>query len=468
MKDDLYYESATRLAELVRTREVSPVELVDALYLRIAELEPKLNAFVTLTEESAREQAKHAEIKVMSGEVLGPLHGVPMGIKDFIDVKGVPTTFGSHLLKHNMPLRDAVVTARARAAGAILLGKTSGPDYGWKGTGDSPMTGAPRNPWSLDHTPGGSSAGAAATVAAGIGPLTIGTDGAGSIRIPAAFCGIFGMKPSYGRVPQPGQSPASTSHTGPMSRTVADSALLLSVIAGPTSSDPVTLQDAPEDYAALLNAGVSGKRIAYSPDLGFATGIDPEVASCCEDAAWAFREAGAIVDQATPDWGDPMPIMMDLWPAIWAGRIGDKIDKHRDLIDPALVACAEEGLRQKPETFFRALVRRVEYCEKFNAFFDRYDFLLTPSVSVPALELGRLRPANYSDHPWNWFEWAPFTFPFNFAWNPAASVPAGRTVDGRPIGLQIVGKRFDDLAVLQVAAEFERIRPWANERPPLQ
>ncbi len=465
--DDLCFLPATRLAAMIRERELSPVEIVDAVFARLHATEPKLNAFIVVLEEEARGAARTAEQAVLDGNPLGPLHGVPIGIKDFIDVAGVPTTFGSHLLKDNVPPNDAVVTARARAAGAIIIGKTTGPDYGWKATGDCPLTGITRNPWNLDYTPGGSSAGAAATVAAGVGPIAIGTDGAGSVRIPASFCGIFGMKPSYGRVPQPGQSPASTSHTGPMSRTVADGALLLQVIAGPTAGDPVTLGDTPADYPALLEDGVAGKRIAYSPDLGFARNIDPEVAETCARAAEAFADAGAIVEEKTPNWGNPLPIALDLWPGIWAARIGDKVESHRDLIDPALVACTEEGLRQKPETFARTLMRRVTYCEGVQGFFDTYDFLLTPSVSVPAIEIGRLRPASWDDHDWDWISWAPFSFPFNFTWNPAATVPAGFTTDGRPIGLQIVGRRFDDTGVLQAAAAFERVRPWADARPSL-
>ncbi len=304
-------------------------------------------------------------------------------------------------------------------------------------------------------------------MATGIGPLTVGTDGAGSIRIPASFCGVFGLKPSYGRVPQPGQSPTNGSHTGPIGRTVADGALLLKVIAGPHESDPATLQAAPKDYPALLETGVAGKRMAWSLDLGFAEMMDPEVADLCAKAARAFEDTGAIVEEATPDWGNPMPIIRDFWPAVWAGRIGHAIEEFRDRLDPGLVACAEVGLRQRPETFFKAQMERVAFCERTHHFFERYDFLLTPTVAVPALKIGRIVPDGCPDHPWDWLSWCPFGFPFNLTWHPAATVPAGFTQDGRPVGLQIVGRRFDDLGVLQASAAFERVRPWAQVRPPL-
>ena len=465
--EDLCYTPAVELAQLIRTRKLSPVELTDAMLDRLHAIEPKLNAFVTITADQARVDARRAEQAVVRNETLGPLHGIPMGLKDFIETRGVRTSFGTHLMANNVPKQDSVVAARIRSAGAVFLGKTTAPDHGWKGTGDSPLTGISRNPWSLDHTPGGSSSGACASVAAGIGPLTVGTDGAGSIRIPASFCGVFGMKPSYGRVPQPGQSPTRGAHTGPISRTVADGALLLKIIAGPHESDPVTLQAPPEDYPSLLEKGVFGKRMAWSLDLGFAEMMDPEVADLCAKAARAFEETGAMVEEATPDWGNPMPIIRDFWPAIWAGRIGHALDEFRDRLDPGLVACAEEGLRQRPETFVKAQMQRVAFCERTYHFFERYDFLLTPTVAVPAIRVGRIVPENCPDHPWDWFSWSPFSCTFNFTWHPAATVPAGLTRDGRPVGLQIVGRRFDDLGVLQAAAAFERVRPWAQMRPRL-
>jgi aspartyl-tRNA(Asn)/glutamyl-tRNA(Gln) amidotransferase subunit A len=464
---ELCFAPVTQLTAMMRRRQLSPVELTDIVLKRQQALQPKLNAFVTVLADQARAEAKSAEAAIMRGDALGPMHGLPIGIKDFIDVKGVRTTFSSYLFENNVAGDDAVVVKRVRAAGAIIIGKTGGSDNGWKATGDSPLTGTIRNPWSLEHTPGGSSSGAAASVAAGIGPMAIGTDGAGSIRIPASFSGIFGMKPSYGRVPQPGQSPLQGSHTGPMSRTVADSALLLKVIAGRHDSDPSTLQGPPDDYPLFLQRGIAGKRMAWSPDLGFARRVHPEVAAACANAARAFEECGAIVEETSPDWGDPMPFMLDFWPAVWAGRIGDRLAEFRDRLDPRLVLCAEEGLRQPPATLFRAMVKRVAFCERIYRFFERYDFLLTPSVAVPALRLGLIAPEDFPEHPWDWLCWSPFSFIFNLSWNPAATVPAGFTGDGRPIGLQIVGRHFDDLGVLQAASAFEQLRPWSHLRPVL-
>jgi aspartyl-tRNA(Asn)/glutamyl-tRNA(Gln) amidotransferase subunit A len=469
MSDDLYYEAATSLAARVAAREISPVELTDAILDRIDMLEPKLNTFVTVIADHAREDARRAEAAVMQGDALGALHGVPISIKDFIDVAGVRTTFGSRLRVDGPPAAaDAVVVERVRAAGAIVVGKTSGSDHGWIATGDSPLTGTTHNPWKLGYSPGGSSSGACASVAAGMTPLAIGTDGAGSVRVPASFCGVFGMKASYGRVPQPGQSPLAVAHTGPISRTVADGALLLQVLAGPHESDPATLPGRPAHYVSALEASLSGKRFAYSADLGFAPYVDPEVAAICADAAATFEIAGAIVEEARPDWGDPMSIIYDFWPALWAGRIGDELETFADCLDPNLVACAEDGLRQAPTTLARALSRRVAYCERTWRFFERYELLLTPTVAVPPFEVGRVAPEGFPQrNAWDWFGWCPFAYPFNLTWHPAATVPAGFTADGRPVGLQIVGRRFDDFSVLQAAAAFEDIRPWAPGKPPL-
>jgi len=465
--DYLNFMPAAGVATLIRQRQISPVDAVEAALQRLTAVEPQINAFVTVTAEHARAEARRAEAAVMHGAALGPLHGVPITIKDFIETADVRTTYGSRVHANNIPKRDSIVVQRVRSAGAIMIGKTTGPDHGWKPLGDSPLTGVTRNPWALEYTPGGSSSGGAAGVAAGVAPIAVGSDGAGSIRIPASFCGIFGIKPSYGRVPHPGQSPAANSCIGPMSRTVLDAAILLKALAGSYAGDPATLESDPADYPALLGSGVAGRRFAWSVDLGFARRVDPEVRDICQRATQAFVTAGASVEAATPAWGDLKSIIDDIWPASWVGRIGHLLPDWEEQMDPGLVACIKAGLEQPRGTFVRAQTRRIAFAEIAHRFFENFDFLLTPTVAVPALKVGLLVPEDWEPHAWDWMQWAPFSFPFNFSWQPAATVPAGFTAGGLPVGLQIVGRRFDDLGVLQAAAAFESLRPWAHLKPVL-
>ena len=465
--EELCFTPAVELARMIREREVSPVEVTRTVLERAEALEPSLNAFVILMAEQAMADARAAESAVQSGAALGPLHGVPVTIKDFNDIKGLPTCYGSNVMKNNIARDDSIVVKRLREAGAIVIGKTTGPDFGWKALGDSPLTGVTRNPWNTDHTPGGSSSGAAATIAAGVAPLALGSDGAGSIRVPAAFCGIVGLKPTLGRVPFPNQAPGYIAHNGPMTRTVADAALMLGVMAGPHGSDPLSCEGPAEDYLGKLQQGVQGLRVAWSPDLGFAKRVHPEVARIAEDAARAFGKLGCTLEDATPPWPSPKPIIDDIWSAGMAGRHGRYLAQFEQQMDPGLVACIRHGQAQPPDTLAQAQIRRTEWSQQTYPFFEQYDLLLTPSVAVPALKVNTLLPEDWEPHAWDWIEWAPFSFPFNLNGYPAITVPAGFTSDGLPVGLQIVSRRFNDLGVLQAAAAFEAACPWAQHRPAL-
>jgi aspartyl-tRNA(Asn)/glutamyl-tRNA(Gln) amidotransferase subunit A len=364
---------------------------------------------------------------------------------------------------------DAPFVARLRAAGGVMLGKTSTSEFGWKGTGDSPLTGSTRNPWNPAMTTGGSSAGAGAAAAAGIGPLHHGSDGAGSIRIPAAFCGVFGLKPSYGRVSQfPVSNNDYSTHNGPLTRTVADAALMLGVMAGPDEMDRTSLPDAPADYLGRLREGVRGLRIAYSPDLD-SLRVDPDVAAVVGDAARAFEALGCAVDEVKTGFADSHEMIRMMWNAHEAGNYARYLPEWRDRMDPGLVESIEDGLAVSVVDYIEMRGRKLAYWDSVRPLFERYDLLLTPSLSIAALPVGRINPESWPQpsNQWDWIAWASFSYPFNFTGQPAASVPAGFTPSGMPVGLQIVGRRFADLTVLQASAAFEEARPWSHRRPPV-
>ncbi len=469
MSDErLCWTPATELAALIRKKKVSPVEVLDAVLDRIERLNPKLNAFVTLTDEQARREAKAAERALSKkGARLGPLHGVPFSVKDLVITKGVRTTFGTPLYRDNVPSEDAPMVERLKAAGAIMLGKTNTPTFGWIGATHNLLFGPTRNPWNLGRTPGGSSGGASAAAAAGLGPLHVGTDGGGSIRIPASFAGIYGLKASFGRIPAyPPSGAWSLSHIGPMTRTVADAALMLQVAAGPDERDQTSLPAAPVDYAKALAGGVKGLRVAWSADLGFADVVDPEVRDLCAKGASAFREVGCRVEAVDPGWPSPL----DCWSQLFGGGIATRLAPYLDRkseIDPGLYRIIETTLKNPPTTYVQAWFDRLAWWEHPRRLFEKYDLLLTPTIACPPFAIGLDNPTEIAGKPVPPYAWIPFTFPFNMTGQPAASVPCGFTKDGLPVGLQIVGRRFDDATVLRASAAFERVRPWARHRPPL-
>ena len=463
---DLAFTPATELAGLIRAKKLSPVELTRATLERIERLNPALNAFCTITADAALAAARDAEQAVVRGAPLGPLHGLPVSIKDLALTKGVRTMGGSYIFEHRVPDVDAPFVRRLREAGAVCVGKTTSPEFGWKALGDSPLTGITRNPWNPAFTTGGSSAGAGAAAAAALGPLHQGSDGAGSIRIPSAFCGIVGVKPTYGRVPiWPVSNNDYTTHTGPMTRTVADAALMLGVMAGPDPWDATSLEAPPADYLGLLNRGVRGKRVAFSPDLG-GLRVDPDVATLVAAAARALESAGATIEELKKTgFSDTNDMIRLMWGCHYIGNYGQYLDEWRGRMDPGLVACIEEARRWSAADYVAMRGRKINYWDSVRPLFETYDLLLTPTTSVPALPVGRLNPEGWPQHAWDWFPWASFSYPFNFTGQPAATVPAGFAANNLPVGLQIVGRRFDEVTVLQAAAAFEQARPWAAKRP---
>ncbi len=465
--EDIGFLPATELTELIRTKKLSPVEYMRALLDRIDACEPKVNAFAHLAADQAMDGARAAEAALMSGARIGRLHGVPATIKDLAITKDMPTQSGSLIFKDHQPAEDTPVVPRLKDEGAIIIGKTTTSEFGWTGVSHSPLTGITHNPWQFGMNAGASSAGAGAAAAAGGGPLHQGSDGAGSIRMPAHFCGVFGLKPSFGRVPYyPVGVGDLTSHMGPLTRTVGDSALMLEVMAGPHPLDYTTLEAGPAHYLARLQEGVKGKRIAYSPDLGHAR-VDPDVAALVKKAAERFTELGATVEEVKTPWAAPGPELIRFFWSAHMTRLKPHLDKWESQMDPGLVACIKASENVSVADYQAARERKMPYIAAINSWFEDWDFLLTPSVSVAAFPAENLMPDHWPRHDWDWVSWAEFSYPFNMSWNPAASVPCGFTAAGLPVGLQIVGKRFDDLGVLQASAAFEAVQPWADKRPSL-
>ena len=461
--DALAYLSAIDLADLIRRKQVSPVEVVGALLDRIELVNPRLNAYCTVTADAARTAARAAEAAALRGDPLGPLCGVPFSVKDLVITRGVRTAFGSRIYEHHIPDEDAPVVERLCTAGAIMVGKTTTPEFGWKGATDSPLTGISRNPWDLTKTPGGSSGGAAAAVAAGLAPLAVGTDGGGSIRIPASFCGVFGLKPTCGLVPvYPTPNTGTLSHVGPMTRSVRDAALMLQVLAGPDDRDPLSFPATGIDFTGGLDDGIRGLRVAWSPTFGYAK-VAPEVRVLAEAAARRFQDLGCQVEEVERVFADPDPIWAPLFYAGVAARLEPFLAEWRDRIDPGLLEVVAEGSRLRGTDLIQAGFARAAFYQEVRRLFERYDLLLSPTLAVPPFAAGMERPPDYPAG--SRLSWVAFTYPFNLTGHPAATVPCGFTADGLPIGLQIVAGRLQDHLVLRASATFEAAMPWAEKRP---
>jgi aspartyl-tRNA(Asn)/glutamyl-tRNA(Gln) amidotransferase subunit A len=443
------------------------VEVVEAVLRRIDALQPTVNAFITVTADEARASARQAEAQVMAGAPLGPLHGVPFSVKDLLFTAGTRTTMGSVLFADHVPTEDAVPVRRLREAGAILIGKTTTPEFGHKPLTDSPLFGVTRNPWRLDRTAGGSSGGAAAAVATGQGPLALGTDGGGSVRLPAACCGVVGMKPTLGRVPHIHQADlfASTSYIGPLARTVAEVAACLDVIVGFDPGDPYARPEPVGDTPAVK---VRGLRLGWLPRVGNVR-VDPDVLTATEGAVRHLERQGARVDVLEEDWASLEPVFLVLFQSSLAARIGPRLAGLGDKVARSLREMAERGARWSAVDAANAAGQRTTLFRRVQALFERVDFLLSPTLARPALPAdhdpfdpitidgetaGSIRSA-----------WYPYTWPLNFSGHPAVSVPCGWSAEGLPIGLQIAGPWYADRRVLALAALLERERPCRRPMP---
>ncbi|MQY72297.1 MAG: amidase, partial [Dehalococcoidia bacterium] len=456
---------AHKLAEAIRNKQLSPVELMEATLKRIGEINPKLNAYLIVTEEEAMRAAREAEKGLHTGAKPGPLHGIPVSIKDLVLTKGIRTTQGSLVYKDFIPDKEGTMVQRLKAAGAIIIGKTNTPEFGLSCCTENKLTDTCRNPWNTERNSGGSSGGAAAGTAAGISPLAQGSDGGGSTRIPASWCGVFGLKASYGRVPKDVQ-PWGVSHVScldPMTRNVRDTALMLNVMAGPDGLDYSCIRTAPPDFLKAVDGKLGKLRIAWSPDLRYGVKVDPEVKSAVEAAARVFAGMGHEVEEAAPDTGEPF----DLWDVLLAAQydlyLDFALDKHADeLMDYTRLAleCAR-GLGGVEVARTWTQIERVRGI--MRDFFEKYDLLLTPTTAVtapPVGKRGRGRGRGFID-----WDFIPFTSVFNLTGNPAASVPCGFSAGGLPVGLQIIGRFGDEVTVLQASAAFEEAQPWADKYP---
>lgn len=466
MSADLCYLPASDLVDAYRDGRLSPVEVTQAVLMRAAAINPKINAYNLIDADAALRDAKASEARWRAGTPLSPIDGVPASIKDIILTKGWPTLRGSKTVDEKQDWNeDAPVTARLREAGCVILGKTTSPEFGWKGVTDSPRTGITRNPWDVNTTPGGSSGGASAQVAAGLGALAVGTDGGGSIRIPAGFTGIVGLKPSFGRVPAAPLSPFGTvAHLGPMTKTVRDAALMLREMARPDARDWFALPWQDVDYTANLNMGLKGLKIAYSPALGFAR-VDPEIAAAVEKAADLFVSLGAIVEETDPGFDDPVEIFHAHWFTGAFNALSALPKEKFALLDPGLLKTYERGAAITMPQYLAAMNARGKLGVQMKQFHDRYDLLLTPSLAVLPFAAGRLAPESMGDAYWT--AWTPFTYPFNLTQQPAISIPCGFSKLGLPIGLQLVGPMHRDDLVLRSAAAYEAATDWHTRRPPI-
>ena len=481
--DDIAYLSATGLVAAYRSRRLSPVEVTRVVLDRIDALNPVLNAFVWVDPDAAMRDARASEARWLRGEPAGPLDGVPTSVKDLILARGWPTLRGSRTVDPAGPWDvDAPSTARLREAGAVLLGKTATPEFGWRGSTDSPLAGITRNPWDTTKTPGGSSGGAVAAITAGLGTLATGTDGGGSIRIPAAFTGTVGLKAHFGRVPAWPLSPMGTvAHVGGQTRSVEDAALMLDVLAHPDDRDWTALPPPAGSWAAALagdalragglplGSDVRGLRIAYSPRLGYVPHVDPEIEAAVERAAGVFAGLGAIVERVDPGFADPAGIFAVHWFSSARNLLHRLPAAQLARLDPGLLASIEYAGRYTIDDFLDAQKARGELAVRMQAFHRGWDLLLTPGTAVQPFDVGQVMPPlppgvvplNGSD--WTW--WTPFSFPFNLTQQPALVMGCGFSAAGLPLSLQLVAPNHREDLCLRAARAYEQVTPWGAMRP---
>ncbi|ADJ49576.1 amidase [Amycolatopsis mediterranei S699] len=452
--------TASELVAAYATGELSPVEATQNALQAIEARDGECNAFCLVDADRALEQAKASEVRWRDGNPIGWLDGVPSSIKDMFLTQGWPTVRGSKSIDPDRPWDvDSPVAARMREAGLVLLGKTTTPEIGWKGVTDSPLCGITRNPADPSKTAGGSSGGSAAAVAAGMGELSVGTDGGGSVRIPASFCGIVGLKPTHGRIPLYPASPfGPLSHAGPMARSVDDTALLLDVLSLPDPRDPAALAPPVGSFREAVRRDVRGLIAAFSPTLGYVD-VDPEVAAIVAAAVRALGDAGLHVEETDPGFADPKPAFDVLWSSGAAKLLDSFPPGSEERTDPGLRRVWELGKKWSASDYLDATAERAALGIRMGEFHTRYDVLITPTLPIAAFEAGHDVPPGSGLSEWP--EWTPFTYPFNMTQQPAISVPAGCTSAGLPVGLQIVGPRHSDDLVLAVAKLLEEVRPWA-------
>jgi len=457
-------KTALELISSIAKKEISPVDLMKETLSKAEALNLKLNCFSSFAPENAMLQAIKAEQDVMDGLPLGLLHGLPVSVKDLISVKGMRFSSGSKALENNIGIYDAPSVERLFKSGSCLIGKTTTSEFGCKAVGDSPLTGVTHNPWNLNKTPGGSSAGASASVAAGITVISLGTDGGGSIRIPASLSGIFGIKAQFGRVPIfPVSATPTLAHVGPLARTVRDAALLLTAISGQDRRDPFSVCEPVPNFLAACNQPIKGMRLAWSKTLGYAN-PDPEVITILEKSVKLFESLGCeIVEIDSIFESDPIELWMSEFYAGVGVRLKNTLRDKRELLDPAVAHVLDNALSQTSEEYYSNVFKRYDFREKVRLFFEDYDLLLSPATPCAAFDVGLNMPPNLTDR--NIVSWVYYTYPFNLTGQPAASIPAGFTKAGLPVGLQLVSKINSEVDIFRAASAFEAAQPWIDSYP---
>ncbi|WP_066962732.1 amidase [Microbulbifer sp. Q7] len=467
---ELLSMSAMELLDGFREKQFSPVEAAQAMLGQIERCNPVVNAFNLVDPETTLAFARESEKRYQEGDVIGPLDGVPVAIKDVFLTPQWPTIKGSNTIDPESTLgKEAPCVAALNRNGAVPLGKTTTPEFGWKGVTDNPVDGVTRNPWNPDKTAGGSSGGSAAAVPLGMGPLALGTDAGGSIRIPAGFSGLVGLKPSFGEVPHWPASPFGTlAHAGPMTWTVADCALMMNVLSEPDYRDINAIPRRNIDYLAAIEGEpqdlLRGVRIAFSATLGYVQ-VDKEIAQAVHAAALQLQSLGAEVTEVDPGFDDPLGAFGHLFYGGAANALRTIGKKQRALMDPQLVAVSEKAAQLSMLDYLEATNERAALSERMAGFHNKYDLLLTPTLPITAFTAGREVPEDWPSTRWP--SWTPFTYPFNMTGQPAISVPCGFDAAGLPIGLQLVGARFDDRAVLRAAQAYQLAAPLTHKRPRL-
>lgn len=466
MRSATAYRTARELVAEVTGGHAAPSDIVAGVLADIAVLDPKLNCFAHFDPGAVMDQARVLDDRIARGEDIGPLAGLPVAIKDLIAMQGAPTAFGSRIMAGNVIDADAPSTARIRAAGAVMLGKSTTSEFGCKAVGDSPLTGITRNPWDLDCTPGGSSAGAAALVASGITPVAMGTDGGGSVRIPASLCGLFAMKAQFGRVPVwPASATAGLAHVGPLSRDVRDSALMMGVVSGFDARDPFAVAGPVPDYLGACDRDPRGLRVAYSETFGYAR-PDPEIAALCRRAAARLEALGCIVEEVPHLFDDPVAIWAAEFYAGVGTKLKDALATRRNEIDPSVAKVLDVALAQNLDSYYSKVFERHAFRETVRQIFDTYDLIASPTLPVTAIPVGRDTPEGHEDR--SPIDWVSYTYPFNLTGHPAVSINAGFTAAGMPTGLQLAARPLAEETLFTLAAAMQDADPDKDRRPVVQ
>lgn len=471
-KENICFMSAWEMREKILNQELSSQEITETIIERIEKINPLINAYCTSTFDLAREQAKKADDQVKKGEKFGLLNGIPTSIKDLMQTKGIRTTYGSKLYENFIPEQDDIAVQRLKKAGSVILGKTNTPEFGHMGLTNNKIFGETKNPWDLEKNSGGSSGGAASSVAAGLGPLALGSDGGGSIRIPSSLCGVYGLKPTFGRIPsypRIGIVFKTMDHYGPIVRYVKDAAFMLNVMKGNHPADPNSFPNDDTDYVKILNDRPKKLKIGYSMNLGFFKALDDEIKANILDNVSKFEQFNWEVEEVKIKIRNPELAMKTLVSIGYAYDLQKDYNKHPEVLSPDLIATIRLGLDNNSMTIGKANEQRKQICEVFYQIFKSYDILITPTTPCAAfkpeyLEIGTNYPI-VNNKALSIISWVSFTYPFNMSGLPAASIPSGWTKTELPIGMQIVGKRFDEKTVLQVSKAFEEIAPWQDKKP---